>query len=205
MKKILLALSLALVVAAPAFAIDDPNFANYVIKRGTGARQSEAVREVRLVRYGVQGNAGLSQTRDLASRDLVVWDTVSDDGVSVRMTATSTDGAIAGIVASATIQTADGVQNWVGEADGKRNWGWIVVSGKAVVNLAIGGGGNGPSVGDPFFTSRDTGTATYLEAHSNDAVADMRHNIRAGTTRGGFFFDAPTTGDASVEVYVQLN
>ena len=205
MKKILLALSLALVVAAPAFAIDDPQLANYVIKRGTGGKQSEAVREVRLVRYSVRNNAGLSATRDLASRDLVVWDTLSDDGVSVRMTSTSSDGAIAGVVASATILTADNAQNWVGDADGQRNWGWIIVSGKAVVNLSQGAGSNGAVAGDPFITSRDTGVATYFEAHSNDAVADMRHNMRAASSTGGFFFDTPAVGDASVEVFVQLN
>ena len=205
MRKILLALSLALVVAAPAYAIDEPQLANYIIKRGTGGKQSEAVRKVRLVRYSVRNNAGLSATRDLASRDLVVWDTNSDDGVSVRMTSTSADGAIAGIVASATILTADNAQNWVGDADGQRNWGWIIVSGKAVVNLSVGGGINAAAVGDPFVTSRDTGVATTFEAHSNDAVADMTHNMKTATKRGGFFFDAPTAGDGSVEVFVQLN
>lgn len=208
MKKLIAVFALALtsvIVASPSWAINEPGFANYVIKRSTGAKQSDAVREVRLVRYSVRGNTGQSQTRDLVSNDLVVWDTNSDDGVSIRMTSTSSDGAIAGVVASTTIFTADAAQNFVGEANGARNWGWIVVSGLTTVRLSEGAGFNAAAVGDPFITSRDTGAATTFEVSSNDTTTNITDNIKNAGDRGGFFFDAPSAGDSSVEVFVQLN
>lgn len=206
MRKLTLALLLALFVgsiASVAYAIDDPSYANYVIKRSTGAKQSDSPRVVRLVRYSVRGNDGSSQTRDLVSNDLVVWDTNSDDAVSVRMTSTSADGAVAGVVCSNTILTADNAQNFVGDANGQRNWGWIVVDGFATVRVQPGT--NGAAIGDPVLTSRDTGAAATFETLSVDSTADVTTNAKLATKSAGFFFDTLAATDTTAEIYVQLN
>lgn len=199
MKKILLVLALAICVAAPAFAIDQPGFQNYVIKNGTGARQGDAVREVKLVRFSSQAQNDAS----LVSGDLVVWDTNSDDGVSIRTTTTSADGAIAGVVCT-TIATADSVQNSAHEGAGRRNWGWIVVSGPMVVDLTAAGS-NGAAVGDAFITSTDATVATRFETTPTAYLNGAYTERVTRTNRGGFFLDTPAVGDTSVEVFVQLN
>lgn len=199
MKKILLILGLAFVVASPAFAIDQPGFEDYLIKKGLGTKQGTGNREVKLVRNGNQTEAGAG----LVSGDLVIWDTLSDDGVTVATTTTSADGRIAGIVCS-TIPTADSVQNSAQDGAGRRNWGWIVVSGPMVVDLTAAGS-NGAAVGDAFITSTDATVATRFEttppAYLNGAYTERLTR----TNKGGFFLDTPAASDTSVEVYVQLN
>ena len=198
MKKILLVLALALSVAAPAFAIDQPGFPNYIIKNSVGAKQGDAVREVKLVRYGNQAQDGAS----LVSGDLVIWDTNSDDGVTITTTTTSADGRIAGIISS-TIPTADSVQNSAQEGAGRRNWGWMVVSGPMVVDLTAAGS-NGAAVGDAFITSTDSTVATRFETvppvHLNGAYNERLTR----NPQGGFFLDTPAVGDTSVEVFVHI-
>ena len=198
MKKILLVLALALSVAAPAFAIDQPGFQNYVIKRGVGSSQGDAVREVKLVRFSQQAQ----NASGLVSGDLVVWDTNSDDGVSIRTTTTSADASIAGIVATA-ISTADSVQNSAQEGAGRRNWGWIVVSGPMVVE--INDGDNDAAVGDFFITSTDATVACTIENRvAGQATHVENGGLRELSAMGGFFLDTPTAGDTSAEVYVRL-
>lgn len=114
----LLALSLATVTwfASSSFAaIDEPD-APSVQLRVEGATQDTAVREHVLVRLGAIGNSATQ----IVSGDAVVWDTVSDDGVTVRLTTTSADGAFAGI-AVGTIPTADAASTSAFDDVGRRN------------------------------------------------------------------------------------
>ena len=197
MKRILLIIALALFVAAPGFTRDQPGFQNYEIKRGVGARDSDASREVKLVRHGNQAQDGAS----LVSGDLVVWSVNSDDGVTVTTTTTSGDGSIAGIIAT-TIQTADSVQNSAAEGLGRRNWGWMVVSGPMVVDVTAGGT-SGHAAGDLLITSTDATTATTFSdpgVYGTNGTA-----IRGQQQAGGFFLDAAVAADTSAEVYLQLN
>ena len=200
MKKILIVLALALSVAAPAFAIDSPGFQDCTIKKGTGTRYGDANREVKLVRFGEQAQNGAS----LVSGDLVVWDTLSDDGVTVTGVSTSADGSIAGIVCT-TIPTADSVQNSAQEGAGRRNWGYIVVSGP--MNVDVNAGANDFAVGDFFITSSDDTIATTIVNRTGGIVlVDVQEgSLREVAAKGGFFMDTYVAGDTTAEVYVQLN
>jgi len=206
MKSIKSIISLSVIVmllgiSASAYAVPDPAFSTWTVKRQVGSRQGDPVRVIKLVRFSTKDPNGTS----VVSGDALVYDTVSDDGVSVRMTSTSVDGAVAGVVCSSTILTADNAQNSAIDANGARNWGWIVVSGLTTVRVAPGGGLNGAAVGQPFVTSIDTGAATTFETLSVDSTADVTRNARLAASTAGFFFDTPAVGDTSVEVYVQLN
>lgn len=188
--------ALLVAVSVPAFAIDDPTFANYIKKRAEGAKFADASRGVRLVRFS---NNGLNAS-SLVSGDAVVWDTVSDDGVSVRTTTTSADGAFAGIVCT-TIPTSDASTGTSAYDDlGRRNWGWIVVEGFMTAR-ATAGGTNGNSAGDIFITSTDSGVITTLENAGGNSTANQIQ--RAVRGRGGFFFDAGDGSSTTYEVYVQ--
>lgn len=190
----LLVAILGLLVSTSAYAINNPDMANYEIRRGTGGQQADAQRSVRLVRFGNRG----ANVSSLVSGDVVIWDTLSDDGVTIATTTTSADGAIAGIVCT-TIPTADGSANTAFDDQGRRNWGYIITSGKADANVGAGGT-NSNSIGDSFITSTDAGKITGVPALPS--VGSKAESI--AKARGGFFFDAGDTTSTTVEVYVRL-
>jgi hypothetical protein len=195
MKKIkflVLAFLLAFSYAAPAFAIDDPDYANVIKLRGTGGRAGDSTRLIKLVR---NSNAGPS-TASISSRDAVIYDTTSDDAVSVTLTTTSADGAFAGI-ACTSIQSSDATSGTsVYDDEGRRNWGWIVVHGKADAKVTAGGT-NGAAAKQVFITSSDSGAITGPNA--SDAVASGK----VYSASGGFFFDTADTTSSAVEVFVE--
>lgn len=192
----------AITLSQPAFAINEPSFANQEKKSMPGALQGEPIRVVKLVRYSTRGNS----TTSLTSGDAVVYDTVSDDGISVRRTTSSGDGAFAGITA-VTILTADSNASSAFDDAGLRNWGWIVVHGPMVANAGTGGT-NGNAVGDFFITSVDAGSVTTLELSRGIAgvtvdTAVMRSELKRTAAAGGFFLDAADGTSTSYEVFVE--
>ena len=199
MRKLILALSLAITFCVPAFAIDDPQYKNIVQLRGDGTGQETSPRIVKLVRNPLMGNSAVS----FVSTDSVVYDLVSDDGVTVTTSVVSADNAFAGICATA-IPSADISTSTLVDDVGRRNWGWIVVHGPAVAKISAGGT-NGNAAGDPFITSVDVGTVTTLETLVNVAAADINRVTKDVTAASGFFMDAAGTGptSTSMEVFVE--
>lgn len=127
MKKQIIALfAILTLIGNVAYAYDADGNAN--TKRETnGAPGWLPYREYQLVRYGATSQ-GI--TLNLSAGDVVVWDCISDDGVSVNLvgTAGSAD-AVAGVVVSTTIPTADTVGTTAQTDFGRRNWGYIQVRG----------------------------------------------------------------------------
>lgn len=198
MKNIKFLVLALLLVTAPAFAIDDPTFVNIIELRGDGAAQGTSPRVIKLVRHVLAGpNAVSVSSGDAVSYSLAA---ASDDGVSIAESTASGDGAFAGI-ACTTIQTADGTSTSFVDDVGRRNWGWIVVQGKADATVTAGGT-NGNAAGDFFITSGDTGTITTMTANSAGTAqnSELRTVLRGV---GGFFMDAADTTSTSVEVYVE--
>ena len=195
-------LSLALLLASvfsfvslpSAHAIGEPNFAEWENKSDKGGDRHPA-RVLKMVRNPLRGQDDTS----LVSGDVVVVDTVSDDGLTVTRTTNSHDNAIAGIVVT-TIPTADSNSTIYTEDRGRRNWGWIIVHGPANARITAGGAG-GAAARDAFITSTDSGTVTDANAISGGNDADT---LATAMGRGGFFLDAPGASDTSAEVFVQL-
>ena len=173
-----------------------------IVKRVNGTSQDTTVRVYKLVRNSSAHHNQSGMSADL----LVVYDTNSDDGVSVRTTTTSCDGAIAGIIVT-SIPTSDAISGTSAADDaGRRNWGYMLVHGKTQV-LASDGSTNGHSIGDRFVTSSDAGGActfaTSVYTVGSSSSADMN---KAGSS-GGFFLDAAagtTAGSNTYEVMVEL-
>lgn len=193
MKKLFSIVAILGFVATSAYAIDEPTFNNQVKLRGVGAKQAEATRVVKLVRYA----ENTQDAPSLTSGDAVVYSIVSDDGVSVVRTTTSWDNAFAGIVAT-TIQSSDSASTGSAADDiGRRNWGWIVTHGPTVAD-ASAGGTNAHAAGDPFGTSSDaTAVTSFAAVNTNSAAIQKR---TAG--KGGFFLDAGDGTTTSYEVFV---
>ena len=171
---------------------DDPG----ILKRITGGRQSVSTKVYKLVRFANRGPNAL-----VDSGDVLVWDTVSDDGVAVSLTTTSADGAIAGIAVT-QIESADSASSSAADDDGRRNWGYIIVHGVTAAD-ASSGGHNSANVGDPFVTSVDSGAITTLQDRATGAPTNTA-GVRNGLASGGFYLDTPGVTDTSVQVFVRL-
>ena len=198
-----LSLVMLLGVTVAYAAPNEPNFSTYVVKRQVGSRQGDPVRVLKLVRFSTKGP---NQT-SVVSGDVLVYDTVSDDGVSVRLTTTSADGAIAGIAASA-ISSSDSTAATTSAQDdaGGLNWGYIVVHGLANAKVTAGSG-TGNAIGEAFTTSTDSGAAGYTQVTTANGAAtgaDITTTLNAMTGMGGIFLDTGAVGDTSAEVLVRL-
>lgn len=199
MKKLTLALLLTAFTLSGgvAFAIDTPT-KDGIIKRTDGTRQSVPVHVFKLVRFANRG----ANVASLASGDVVKYDTLSDDGVTIATTTTSGDGAIAGIVVT-TIPTSDQtVQSDAFDDVGRRNWGYIQVHGPALAGITAGAASY-VSVGDPFITSSDAAKIASLQTPT--ATANSINTIAyQSAASGGFFLDQPAASDTTVEVFITL-
>lgn len=197
MRKLIALILLTITFGGVAFAYDDP--ANEGTILGTrGGQQGTAVRDYKLVRFASTSQAASVQT--ISVGEVVVYDTVSDDGITIRRTTTSGDGAIAGVVVTA-IQSSDASSGTSAQDDaGRRNWGYIQVHGPCSVNVITGGGDGGISAGDVLITSRDSGMAATLTTTDKTGGAGSYVGIRG---RGGFFLDAPAAGTGTVFVELE--
>jgi len=201
-KKLALLLLIGVMVSGTSFAafINPSESTIDAEKKGlSGRKMGDQAAVVLLVR-----NSGSSTTAlSITANDVVVYDTNSDDGVSVRLTTTSADGAIAGIAVS-TFQSSDASTGTTASDDyGRRNWGYILVHGKTNAKTSAGGT-NGNLIGDLMITSKDSGAVTFMESvTTNDVVSVLRvgRNVAAS---GGFFYDAADGTSTSYEVQVDL-
>ena len=199
LKVIALSLLSVFVLGGVAFAVNQPNDPG-IKKHLTGTDQATPSKVYKMVRLS---NSGL----DSASRvsgDAVVYDTNSDDGVTVRTTTTSADGSFAGILVTA-LQSSDAVTGTSAADDiGRRNWGFIQVHGPCVATVGAGGTNN-HSVGDFFITSTDAGAITTIQnrAGAGALVIVREGGLREVASKGGFFFDAAVAADTQAEVMVE--
>lgn len=164
--------------------------------------QSSGIKEANVVVLKWVRNAEAGDNASgIASGDVVIYDTLSDDGVSVRLTTTSADGAIAGIAVT-TIATSDSVtvNSWRDDF-GHNNWGWILVHGKVVAKTGEGGANNA-QVGDPFITSTDSGAITTFANRTANILTSTAGGLQL-TKTGGWFFDNDAQG-TTAEVFVNL-
>lgn len=197
--KLFLVLAFTFTLSGVAYAIPEPTYETAEKLQSTGSKQGTPYRDVKLVRLSNQAQNGTA----VVSGDVVKYDTVSDDGISVALVAASADGAIAGIAVT-SIQTNDRtVVNSAYDDAGGRNWGWIIVHGPAVAKVSAAGS-NSATIGDPFITSNDSGSIATFEISSNDTTTIITNNMKKSVAVGGFFFDTVAVGDTTAEVFVKL-
>ena len=122
----------------------------------------------------------------------MVWDLTSDDGVTVTTTTTSSDTAVAGIIATA-VATPDTEGLSASQAVGDSNWTWLQTYGKANVNLVA--------------TTTNVGVAGSAMGTSATAGEAIVHTVVEDDARtygfAGFWYDTATAGDDGVEVFLK--
>lgn len=200
MKKLILILLTFGMLSGTAFA-GPPETDILSEKKGLGGRrQGDQAAVIVLVRNS--GASASSTALNIVSADAVVYDTNSDDGVSVRLTTTSADGALAGIAVTA-ITSSDATSGTSAFDDnGRRNWGYILVHGRCLAKTSAGGT-NGNNIGDAFITSVDSGAITTFALLNSDA-GGVNSALKTSTATGGFFYDAAVAGATFAEVQVDL-
>lgn len=182
---------LGVLFCGTAFAAYDlPDYASYQVE-GSNATIATAVRVVRLVRNPISGANGIS----FSSGDVLIYDTVSDDGVTVNYPtncgiSTSSD-AVAG-VAVGSIPTSAAVGNSAAEDIGKINWGYIIIYGPAQVNHD----GTTVSAGEGLRASATSGKST-----SSCTVSDAG-TVAVGTDALGFALDASSSTEV-IDAFVR--
>ena len=193
-------LSAFLLGTGVAHAVNEPTLQGWDNKskfaqQVPGAGGSTQTTVLKFVRYGESAQNGAQ----IVSGDAVVYDSISDDGITIDLTTTSADGTFAGL-AVVVIPTSDSTTVTSAFSDvGRRNWGWILVHGRASANVTAGGTNNN-AVGDILITSSDAGKVTTLVNTGTPTAAD---NYKGTRGRGGFFFDAADGSSTVVDVFVR--
>lgn len=143
-------------------------------------------KEIQLVRWGESSPAN---STTLSAGDVVVRDTLSDDGVTIGLIGTincSTD-AVAGVIVSPTISTAESTGLTPGVDYGRRNWGWMQVKGYCpTVNITAGAG---------------PGSALYASS-TNRYATKSADNAPFNQRVLGFAYDNASQGQAEAELDV---
>lgn len=155
--------------------------------RGSGKYISEPHRTFRLVRY-VPASSGYETS--LTAESIVIWDSTSDDGVTITTTATSYDSRVAGITANIAL-THEAWGNTAAEDVGKRNWTWLQTYGLAEVRVA---GAGAMKVGDAL------GTSVYHGEAGNFVASATNPQVQGNA---GFWLDNGTAAANNVEVFLK--
>lgn len=199
MRKLFSLVALSMLVATSAYAKNYPTYDSYSILNAEGSREGEPTRKVVLVRYPSRD----ANAASISSGDALIWDTVSDDGVSVQKSEVSGDNAFAGIAAT-TIQSAEVAAGSAKADAGYRNWGYMVVWGPTTANVTAGGTG-AHSAGDFFITSNDLAKITTMNSRAGTTDMILAEGRKLIGGRGGIFLDAVTAADTTAEVFVQTD
>lgn len=190
MKKSFLVLLCALFVSASAYAYSEgtvgPNR-----KESSGGQPYTPVKVIQLVRFPEDKDIGVA----LSKGEVVLWDVISDDGVTVNRGSaiglTASNDAVAGVVVSTTIPTAD--QAGTAATDyGHRNWGYIQTYGYCSAVMIDTSNGNVAA-----------GQGLRASASSGYAVGAQNDGGKVSNGSLGFSYDAVTSGSNSNEAFIR--
>lgn len=176
-------------IASPAYR-QSPGIGDIL---GQGKLPSDPHRVFRMVRY-VPLASGTAGSAKLSADSICVWDTVSDDGVTVTTTTTSYDSAVAGIIVLDILTPDEGTLGNTAVNDmGKRNWGWLQTYGLSEVTVQADGVA---SVKSALGTGSECGKASLFVGSTTSSTVQGN---------AGFYYDAVTTTKTDAEVFVCLD
>lgn len=194
MKKLLSLFAILSLVSGMAFAYDEGTAPHRV--DSVGGPADTPFRVYRLVRYAQASKDAVG----LSAGDVVVWDLVSDDGVTVNLSdavgLTGSSDAVAGVVVgnnsaiySTSIPSGD-VGNTLSNDVGRRNWGYIQTEGlNTNTNIEVTSGG----------------TATAGLGLRGSARPRYACAVQASGDAGslGFSYDTQSSTGAGNETYIR--
>lgn len=194
MKKIISLVVVALLLSGVVYAaqpLKSPGVGDIL---GQGKFPSDPHRIFRLVRF-IPPTGGVNSF-GISADSIVIWDLNSDDGVTVTVTTTSYDSAVAGILAVDTLtpDTIAGLGKSAANSIGLRNWTWLQTYGKAECQV-----------------QKTCSTATEGDALATGSIAGSACDFLASATssgangNAGFFYDTGAADAKNVEVFLKLD
>ena len=178
--------SIACLFSGPSFGYDEGNRIHMLIESNGTA--SDPIRIYQLVRFPDLGNSHLY----VSAGDVLIWDTVSEDGVSanyVQFTDITTSSDCVAGVAVGDIPTADSAGTVTSDV-GKRNWGYIQVYG---YNEKVKVDASAITAGEGLRASAQKGQATGT---SGDATTNGGGSL-------GFAYNANSSTSTSIKVFIR--
>lgn len=155
----------------------------------SGGPAATAVRVYTLVRYPEINPVRPDGLRGISAGDVVVWDTVSDDGLTVNyLDRTGSTDSVAGVVVTDTIPTAD-VTGTASETAGRRNWGYIQTYGLNT-NVQI----EATTVAGQSLIVHPTHNGWAMPADDDTVVSRVF----------GFAYDAESSDNADAEAFINI-
>lgn len=199
MRKVLVIFLAVLLIGSMAYGAPDPTGEKGTSQgtgavgeiKGSGNYASDCYRTFRLVRNSETG----ADVMHISPDSMVIWDTVSDDGVTVTLTTTSGDSRVAGVAVSNILTSDSGAGNTAVQDLGRRNWGYIQTYGLCQVSVdsvstttagyALGTGSIDPGKASGYWDA--TGTLSSSASNQGDA---------------GFYLDDAAASANNVEVFL---
>jgi len=183
MKKLIVALMIAALLIPAGFAMARTGLDKDSGTIGQKSYDWSPERTFRWVRYIPSANDGRANATTLTADSIVIWDVVSDDGVTVTTTTTSGDNAVAGVIPNAMLTPESDTLIGAGADDsyGSRNWGWLQTYGKADVVVQVNG-----------YVAVDEGFGTGTVQGRANTFTWGYDSVTNGIKRGhaGFAYDA---------------
>ena len=146
-----------------------------------GQKKSTAPKKFFVARYARTGAIATAGGHRISKDSIVVWDTVSRDGVTVTTTTTANSSLVAGITLDEIPGSSD--DNTAAEDDNSPNWGRVQTWGLHPDTRVLS---NGLNAGDPICasataqaggvctsSSADNVVAVLLEDKGSDTAADV--------------------------------
>ena len=166
------------------------SFAEVQIDRGTTRGQAGSV-----TKFFVARNA--RQTAISADR-VVIWDTASNDGISVTTTTTSFDNLVAGV----TIDALPGITSDATAASGlnQSNWGRVKVWGRHA-NVSIDNQSATCSAGARIASGSLAGEATALRFLGSISLDVFKNGVSGDAF--GVALEACAANNKSLDVFIQ--
>lgn len=148
-----------------------------------------------MVRYSPPSSGvEVADIATLTKESIVIWDYISDDGVTVTTTTTSPDSAVAGILATSALTPDIGQHGWTAfQSISTRNWVWLQTYGKTMVRI---GAANAVVAGEAMSTSTTAGEAGHFRPSTTDA--QLQGNA-------GFFYDDGAAAADSIECFLNID
>jgi len=200
----LLALTLCFGLGLTTMALAD-------VQIDKGQQRSTAAVKFFVARNGRSFDVGaggwMNNGNVISSGYAVVWDTVSDDGVSIAYTGTSHDARVAGI-AMDNITGSSRDYNAASD-DGYANWGRVQCwgrysaaqyDGSGVVDAAGGDAVSGSRVSTSVVPGR---LGQYAEVDGLGGAA-AEHSANTSRDSAGIALDASSAGASTMDVFLQL-
>lgn len=189
-----MAVMLIVLVGMGTYAFAAPNISGGIGDiMGQGQFPSDPGKIFRLVRYVPA--AGDANSWTLTKDSIVIFDTNSDDGVTVTTTTTSYDSRVAGVLAIDALTPDAQTNGWSAAASvGRRNWTWLQTYG--IAEVYVQNDCATATAGDALATGSDLGRTCDFLASTDSAVANGN---------AGFYYDTGAANADDVECFIRLD